>query len=109
MPLLRRYCTTAMARAAESAQFEGNCADWIGRASVWPSTRSTQGMSAGISFEMSRIAPAIRSISGPASGFSDAEPAANSTSDCSTKRSPTTRMSERLPTIWRRRPKKSER
>ena len=44
-----------------------------------------------------------------ASGFSAAEPAANSTSDCSTKRSPTMRTSVRLPMTCRRRPKKSDR
>ena len=53
MPLLIRYCTTEIARAADSSQFEGNCALAIGRTSVWPSTRSTQAMSCGICFSSS--------------------------------------------------------
>ena len=48
MPLLIRYCTTEIARAAESSQFDGNAALAIGRTSVWPSTRSTQATSVGI-------------------------------------------------------------
>src|SRR5688572_1606762 len=48
MPLLIRYCTTEIARAEDSSQFEGNCALAIGRTSVCPSTRSTQARSVGI-------------------------------------------------------------
>ncbi len=42
--------TTCVARAVDSSQFEGKRAVAIGRTSVWPSTRSTQGISAGIFF-----------------------------------------------------------
>ncbi len=38
-----------MLLAAERSQFERNCDDAIGRLSVWPSTRNTQGSSGGIS------------------------------------------------------------
>ena len=48
MPLLIRYCTTEMARAADRSQFEWKLPLAIGRTSVWPSTRSTQAMSCGI-------------------------------------------------------------
>ncbi len=48
-PLLIRYCTTAIARAADRSQFDLN---WppvpVGRTSVWPSTRSTHWISDGI-------------------------------------------------------------
>ena len=39
-----------MARAADRSQFDLNGPPVIGRMSVWPSTRSTQGISAGIFF-----------------------------------------------------------
>ena len=70
----------------------------IGRLSVWPSTRSTQGRSAGILARdlLQRLRP-------PAAAapwrrrLRSALPGANSTSDWKTKRSPTTRMSGRSP------------
>ena len=98
-----------MARPADSAQFDGNCAVAIGRASVCPSTRITQGMSGGICRSQVEEGRGDAVELGRASGRSTAWPAGNSTSDWKTKRSPTMRMSWRLPRIWRRRPKKSER
>lgn len=44
----------AMARAADSSQFEGKREVAIGRLSVWPSMRSTQSSSDGISALTSR-------------------------------------------------------
>ena len=56
-------CTTAMARAEDRAQFDGNCDVAMGRWSVWPSTRITQGMSGGTWRSSSTRAEAMRSIS----------------------------------------------
>src|SRR5450759_5103175 len=41
-PLLIRYCTTEIARAAERSQFDLKVRPAVGRMSVWPSTRITQ-------------------------------------------------------------------
>src|SRR4051794_27877780 len=109
MPFWMRYCTTEMARADESAQFEGNCVLAIGRTSVCPSTRNTQAISVGICFSRSLRAAASVSISLRPSGFSTAWPTSKKISDWNTNRSPTMRTSGRLPRISRSRPKKSER
>src|SRR5262245_21763433 len=108
-PLEIMYWTTEMARADDSAQLDGYCAVVIGRTSVWPSMRSTQAISFGISFSSSSSAPASLSSSARPSGRITAEPESKNTSDWNTKRSPTTRMSGRLLRIALSRPKNSER
>ena len=60
-----------MARAAESSQLVGNCALEIGRLSVWPSMRSTQVMSGGISAASSLTALASFASSVGALGIDD--------------------------------------
>src|SRR5215471_16189859 len=81
----------------------------IGRTSVWPSTRSTQAISVGICLSSSVKAAASLSSSARPSGSSAAWPVSKNTSDWNTKRSPTMRMSGRLPKMARSRPKNSER
>ncbi len=107
--LATRYCTTAMARAADNSQFDLNCPPVIGRTSVWPSTRSTQAISAGICFSRPVSAPATLSSSGSRPAADRPCRCRRTVRDCSTKRSPTMRTSGRLPRISRSLPKKSER
>src|SRR5665213_1403959 len=108
-PLATRYCTTAIARAADRPQFDLNWPPVMGRTSVWPSTRNTQGISVGICFSRLASAPATLSSSVVAACSRSALPVSKNSSDCSTKRSPTMRTSGRLPRISRSLPKKSER
>ena len=109
-PLAIRNFTTDMARADDSSQLSlKRPVPDSGLSSVWPSTRSTQLISGGISFCNSMIASASFFISPLPASLISSEPVGNSTSDWNTKRSPTMRMFSRSDRISRSRPKKSER
>ena len=99
-----------MARAADSAQFDGKAADWIGRASVCPSTRSTHGNvrrdllgeiedRAGDAVELGRRLRLQRRLAGREQDLRLQDEAIADDAD----------VLAALPRIWRRRPKKSER
>src|SRR6202453_608358 len=108
-PFETRYCTTAMARAEESSQFDLKAPVVIAFESVWPSIRKIQGMSGGISRSRSSTAEARLSSDWCPAPLRSALPDSNRTEDSNTKRSPTTRISGREPRICLKRPKKSER
>ena len=99
--------TTLIARSADSSQLLAKAPPLIGCLSAWPSTRSSQFTSGGISFSMSLSVLASLSICSWPAGVRSALPTGNSTSLWNTKRSPTTWMPGRFASTSRSLPKKS--
>ena len=109
LPTLVKRQSRDTARAVESSQLEGKRPVRMGTRSVWPSMRSIQSSSGGMRPAISRrVTASLSNWSRPACP-SSAEPEPNSSSDCNTKRSPTTRIFGFSPNTSRSRPKNSER